>query len=431
MSTGAAVTTDKGYRVCRLICVTGANNNKFYNMTQISDSEFEAHWGRVDSTEDRKNYPMKDWDKIYKDKTKASKKPKPYTDVTHLYAEEAVNESTGETKSIFNKDRSSEVKKFIEQIMKYANQSVEANYTVSASKVTKAQVDHAQQILDVITDLFKVGNKADDINEKLIELYQIIPRKMKKVQEHLLPEGTSIKDKKQLKEYMDQILLVEQDALDAMSGQVAMQTKSKDATPEQKKEHDILHTLGLELKECVPAEIAMIKKMLGPNASQFVRAFRADNNATQAGYDKFLEKASNKKTALLWHGSRNENWWSIFQQGLKIRPSNAVLTGSMFGYGVYFADKAQKSIGYTSMSGSYWAKGGSKTAILALYEIHQGKQKEILNWQSSHSSLDEAKMKREGYDSVFAKGGADLRNNEYIVYNTYQSTIKFLVEIKA
>lgn len=426
----AEVTTEKGFKVVRLICVTGANNNKFYNMTQISADEFEAHWGRVDSTETRKNYPMSDWDSIYRDKTKASKKPKPYTDVTHLYAEESVNESAGTTKSIFNKDRSAEVKKFVEMLMKFANQSVEANYTVSASKVTKAQVDHAQQVLDAITGLFKVGNKADEINEKLIELYQIIPRKMKKVQEHLLPEGTSIKDKKQLQEYMNQILLVEQDALDAMAGQVAMNVKEKDATPEQKKEHDLLHTLGLELVDCRPAEIEMIKKMLGPNAKQFVRAFRAVNNQTQAGYDNFLKRAKDKKTALLWHGSRNENWWSIFQQGLKIRPSNAVLTGSMFGYGVYFADKAQKSIGYTSLSGSYWARGGSKTAILALYEIHQGKQKEILNWKSEHSSLDEAKMKRDGYDSVFAKGGADLRNNEYIVYNTNQSTIQYLVEIR-
>ena len=112
-----------------------------------------------------------------------------------------------------------------------------------------------------------------------------------------------------------------------------------------------------------------------------------------------------------------------------IRPSNAVITGSMFGHGVYFADKAQKSIGYTSLRGSYWASGSNGSAMLALYEIHQGKQKEILNWSNSHSQLNESKMTKEGYDSVFAKGGADLRNNEFITYNTDQSTIKYLVEI--
>ncbi len=36
--------------------------------------------------------------------------------------------------------------------------------------------------------------------------------------------------------------------------------------------------------------------------------------------------------------------------------------------------------------------------------------------------------KRE-FDSVFAKGGADLRNNEYIVYNSAQCTVSHLIEI--
>jgi poly [ADP-ribose] polymerase len=44
------------------------------------------------------------------------------------------------------------------------------------------------------------------------------------------------------------------------------------------------------------------------------------------------------------------------QTGLLIRPSGAVHTGSMFGDGIYFADKAQKSIGYSSLSGSHWTK---------------------------------------------------------------------------
>jgi poly [ADP-ribose] polymerase len=38
-------------------------------------------------------------------------------------------------------------------------------------------------------------------------------------------------------------------------------------------------------------------------------------------------------------------------------------------------------------------------------------------------------MEQEGYDSVFAKGGADLRNNEYIVYDGVQCTIAYIVEI--
>lgn len=101
----------------------------------------------------------------------------------------------------------------------------------------------------------------------------------------------------------------------------------------------------------------------------------------------------------------------------------------MFGDGIYFADKAQKSIGYSSLRGSYWTKGGDDKAFLALFDVHVGNQKEILHHTSNCYSLCQSVMDKEGYDSVFAKGGADLRNNEYIIYNGAQCTVSHLVEI--
>jgi poly [ADP-ribose] polymerase len=115
--------------------------------------------------------------------------------------------------------------------------------------------------------------------------------------------------------------------------------------------------------------------------------------------------------------------------GLLIRPSGAVHTGSMFGDGIYFADKAQKSIGYSSLRGSYWAHGGDNKAFLALFDVHLGNQKEILHHTSSCYSLSDKVLKTEGFDSVFAKGGADLRNNEYIIYQPEQCTVSHLIEI--
>jgi poly [ADP-ribose] polymerase 2/3/4 len=412
----------EGKKVARLICVTGENNNKFYNMTQLNESEFLAEWGRVEGSVETKKYPMSKWDSTYKSKTKPSKKPMPYTDVTHLHAE--VTSSKGGN-SMFHSERPKDVVKFVENLMRMAKESVERNYVISSQNVTKAQVDEAQDLLNKISVLLTKGQDSKEINDLLLELYKVIPRKMKKVQEHLI-QSVEIKTDSDLKTAKD-IFSAEQDALDAMSGQVAMNVKSSEDLDEE--EFDALESANLEAYECSPAEIEMIKSKMGPNAKQFVRAIRVRNRSTEERFNRFVASADNKKTDLLWHGSRNENWWSIFQQGLKIRPSNAVLTGSMFGYGVYFADKAQKSIGYTSLSGSYWAGGSAKTAVLALYEIHQGKQLEILNWKSEHSRLDESSMKRRGCDSVFAKGGADLRNNEYITYNTDQSTIRYLVEI--
>jgi len=52
-------------------------------------------------------------------------------------------------------------------------------------------------------------------------------------------------------------------------------------------------------------------------------------------FDDFVEQEQVKDVRLFWHGSRNENWWSIINTGLVLRPTNAVITGKMFGYGIY------------------------------------------------------------------------------------------------
>lgn len=107
----------------------------------------------------------------------------------------------------------------------------------------------------------------------------------------------------------------------------------------------------------------------------------------------------------------------------------SIKNNNWFGDGIYFADKAQKSIGYSSLRGSYWAHGGDNKAFLALFDVHLGTQKEILHHDSSCYKLSNNVLKKDGYDSVFAKGGADLRNNEYIVYKPEQCTVSHLIEI--
>lgn len=447
-----AITNSKGYKVARLICVTGENNNKFYNMEQINANEFVAKWGRVDVTEKTNPpAPMSEWDATYKDKTKANKKPKPYTDVTHLMTESTTSDGkTSSKSSVFHSDRDHEARKFIEMIMGFANKSVEENYTVSANKVTKIQVDEAQSVLNAISVLMIAADDGDrdvmtsNLNDKLLDLYKIIPRRMKKVQFHLVsPELFDYQNdekipmqlvdlKKKELEKVKTMFSDEQDALDVMAGQVSMITNEVAADVKKSKtENDILHALNLDLLPCSAAEIKMIQSKLGGNKGQFVRAYRAHNSKSEASFDKWLKNAKHNKADILWHGSRNENWWSIFQQSLKIRPSNAVLTGAMFGHGIYFADKADKSLGYSSLGGSRWAHGNAGKAILGLYEIHQGNQMIITNHKSEHQSLDEPKMKKKGFDSVYAKGGYDLVNNEYITYNDAQCTIRYLVEVKS
>jgi len=171
--------------------------------------------------------------------------------------------------------------------------------------------------------------------------------------------------------------------------------------------------------------------MMGGHAKQFKCAYQVINHSTQKDFEDFVQNNTNQKTELFWHGSRNENWLSILKEGLVLRPANAVITGKMFGYGLYFADKFRKSLNYTSLSGSYWANGTANRGFLALYNVHVGKQFKIKKHENWCYQLSEDNLRKQQKDanSLFAQGGADLRNNEYIIYNHHQCTVRYLVEV--
>jgi len=133
----------------------------------------------------------------------------------------------------------------------------------------------------------------------------------------------------------------------------------------------------------------------------------------------------NRGCHLLWHGSRTENWWSIFKNGLTLN-NNAIVTGKMFGQGLYFAPKAEKSMNYTSSSGSYWTGGNDKTGFMALYAVAMGKPYEIDHALSSYFTEKDLKH---GCHSVWGKAGRHLRNDECIIYDERQCDIKFLLEV--
>lgn len=397
-------------RTAKLIMVTAENNNKYYHMFEQADGTFKVEYGRVEKTRQVEIYDISLWDKKLREKIR-----KGYQDVTHLFADVAM--AAGGTLS-FSDITNKQVKQLLDTLQGYAKRTIQTNYTVTADNVTEAQVDAAQAVVDEISALIKIGTRAGQINPRLLKLYTIIPRQMKQVQDHLfidIDDATSLKN-------AEMKIDAEQSILDAMAGQVALNKKQKSNSTSA----NMLDAMGLEIEEATAADVTMIKKMMGPNANQFKKAFKVVNKKTEAAFKARVAAAKNKKVELLWHGSRNENWFNILGTGLLIRPSGAVHTGSMFGDGIYGANKAQKSIGYTSYSGSYWAGGKDSRAYLALFDFHVGSQK-ILT--SSCSSMNERKIKAEGYDSVYAKAGHSLRNDEFIVYNTSAVTVRFIIEI--
>lgn len=395
-------------RTAKLIMITENNNNKFYNMVD-NGTTISVEYGRVGATCQTASYSSHEWSKIYNSKVK-----KGYKDVTSLF----VTEDKGDKVSFL--DISDHyISSLIKKLEAYTKRQVSTNYNVTADSVTEKQIKEAQSLLN---GLMQIKNNREG-NKILLDLYSVIPRKMAKVTEHLLDENGDFKYGK-----IEDIIGKEQELLDTMSQQVSQVILTKENKDDKL---TLLDAMGIELFNVRPDQETMIKNKLASLSPNYIRGYRVENRKTKERFDKYIEKCKNKNTDLFFHGSRNENWLPILQTGLVLRPTNAVITGKMFGYGTYFADKAQKSWGYTSARGSYWAKGGADEAYMALFAVHTGNQFVIKRHESWHCSIDEKKLKAKGdYDSVFAEGGYDLRNNEFIVYNEAQTTVKYLIQMK-
>jgi poly [ADP-ribose] polymerase len=412
-------------KVAKLVMVTEDNNNKYYNMTE-ENGQILIERGRIDVTAIKeKPVSISKWNSLYNSKVK-----KGYVDQTHLFIDENQPVTPGQKDSSpsFADITDPLINKFITQLQSWANKSVEQNYTISTSKVTQKQIDAAQTILNDLSHLINIGVDIHDLNEMLLNLFKTLPRKMSHVQDYLIH---TINDKKSLDDAMDRITH-EQDLLDTMKGQVQVYAaQQKQSVSTGVKNQTLLEAMGLEFFNLSPQEkdIIFSKIQKREHKDIFKQGFHVNNVKTRKRFEEFVKNAENKKMELFFHGSRSENWFSILESGLMLRPTNAVINGKMYGFGNYYSDVFAKSLGYTSYNGARWTGGNSNSAILSLYDVHVGNQLKVTKWDHKHTSLNEKGLKQIGkYDSIFAPGGYDCINNEFIVYNEAQSTIKYIMQ---
>jgi poly [ADP-ribose] polymerase len=395
----------------RLIMVTSVNNNKFYNMKRLGTGSFEVAYGRVDKTCVTRTYPMSMWDKKYNEKIR-----KGYKDVTNLYMEDNTPVTT--TVDVASNDTTG----LLRRLQRFATGSIRRNYSVTSEKVTQAQIDKAQDFLNILSGLVTQNAfVAYDVNNYLLELYHAVPRLMANVRDHLLePQGfIDVSRAKQL-------VVTEQANIDVMAQQVRTHIPSAGNAVE----------INIEVHEATGKDVDLVRSEAEEESHRIRRVYQVINLETQANFDHDLAEAlasssERGKLKLLWHGSRNANWLSILDTGLLIRPTGVLTTGSMFGDGIYFAPRFRKSMGYTSLRGSYWADGRDDVAYMALFHVRVGKQLRMTRHDSSCYSFNRGYLDRKGgYDSVYAaRKGGFLLNDENIVYAPAQCTVAYLVEI--
>lgn len=428
--------TTKKYSYLRL--VSGElNSNKMYEMVDNENGTFTVFWGRMTGNHDddkksaqSKTYGMSEWDSKFKSKLK-----KGYEDATKYRAVSTLIE-TKNSKGVSVISNDKHVADLITALQRYAQQQTAAVYKVEAVGVTQEMIDDAQICVDELSNSLKnhFGKKDWSINafnKLLLKLFTIIPRRMIKVQDHLITDSVK-------REELERLVGDEQSNIDSMASQVTQNKATTDTTQDDalmKKQQTVLDSLGLDMELVTDAAtIKLVKEKSQEHANRVLRIFKVINRATQRDFDNCLKHASNKKTDLLWHGSRNQNWWFIVQQGLKIRPSGAVHTGSLLGHAVYFANMCIKSLGYTDTG--KWVNGKNTTSLfMGLYEVNVGCPLEMKN-KAYAINNPKQELFNKGFNSVHAFKGCNMgwgtmKMDEITIYNSNQSTIKYLIEFAA
>lgn len=403
----------------------GVDSNKYYRMTPNGDT-FTVEFGRVGATPQTKTYPMSKWNS-----TLSSKLKKGYVDRSDLM-QEVIADSKVEDKSNgvdeFDLVQNLSVREIVKRLWDYANKTIQSAYSVRAEAVTQAMIDTAQEKIDYIAANYKNWS-VEEFNKNLNELFIIVPRKMKRVSDCLVSDSS---------EY-DKKLSEEQSLLDTMAGQVYKpKAKIADTDSEIKASESILQKMGITMEEATKEDIAKIKKAMGDSAGKFYKAWRVTNFETEKNYQKFTTENNIGNVKLLCHSSRNQNWFNILKMGLKIRPAGAIATGSMFGLGIYWSNPEKykggvaKSIGYTSLGG-YWTRDYQNCGFLAFFDVAIGDSVNAYSFDSKYYSYNLERLKKDNPKawSLWAHGNTSmLRNDEIIVYDDRQMTIRYLVEIR-
>lgn len=393
------------------------NLNDYYKTTDLGGGEWGSTSGRIGERQGRnrraKNAVVpkshRDWEFGFRI---LEKQLDGYQDKFECHSVKTVRSKTpGATVAGIEDIR---VADLIERLMRYAQEAICENYTVSYTDVTQEMVRQANACIANIRKSRDVG----EVNRYLTELMHIIPRRID-------GRGTAGVHS-MLAQSMDELASIlerEKELLDIMESQIMVNQKSQ-------AEENILDRMGICIRPAMPEEFEEAKRALnGGLQSKLKVVYRVVNTATQEKFDKIIENEHPTKR-LFWHGSKNRNWFSILQKGLLLNP-DAAITGKMFGQGIYFAPSATKSWGYTSSPTAKWTSESGQCAFMALFDTAYGKPFEVYDHSLFGYGFSYADLKRNAPDCDCVHAKADrgmLFADEVIFYCEEQITVKYLCE---
>lgn len=292
------------------------------------------------------------------------------------------------------------------------NASITANgIETPLGVLTIGQIEKGQAILDdLVAEFGKKKPKADSLTDLSGDFYTVIPhrfgRSREAAQEAVLDTAEKLNAKQETLQLMRDMLSVNGDANVLHSPEVERKYKA----------------LNCGISGVSADKFAEIRKYVEGSVVRKWSKFTVRNVwqvRRQGEYDGFAEQTGN--TRLLFHGSAVRNWVGILSRGLLL-PKIVVTLGvrrtdaGWLGNGIYFGDAICTSAGYAH-------PGSRKTRFVAVASVALGKMKDYRKITFGLAKPPD------GFDSCHGVRGSEFNDDEYVVYDTRQQRLEYLVEI--
>ena len=263
----------------------------------------------------------------------------------------------------------------------------------------------------------------EEFNAQVMKLMAISPRKIDQYRGMTVKSYLAVQMPTQAEQEQEfaRIIAREESLLRAMDAMVGTpQTKAgKPIGGQSKLFGDV--TVSVAPDDEKNKVVSRLSKELQPLVRN---VFKMDAAGQSERFTKYCEANGITDKKFFWHGSRNENWLSIITKSLMLNP-NAVITGKMWGCGIYFAPSSMKSWNYTSFLGTTWAGGNSDSAFMGLFETAYGNPYCPTSIVHGTAKL----LKENNANCLHAKKDVcGLRNDEVVFFDEDAICIRYLVE---
>ncbi len=400
------------YKHVFLTCINPESNNyKYYELIPSGEDFFNVKYGRMSdnlltftpsgrTTQDPYDSRLY-WIRYYE------KLSKGYVDNSDIYIGGRSNRTLRRKKDVdedgLHISKSLEDKLYYD-LMSYSKKVVKDNLMIT--KMTSSQLERYNELY---FELCGTRN-LEEFNNKLLELYSVCPRKISNVSAEMASNAERRK-----------MILEKEKDLNASINAVFGKNRDKEEIDQAE---NPFRKMDIELYSATYEQRKHVLDHLYEELKPQVRnIYRVIPTKQKEKFERYLSDHQITNVKELWHGSRNENWFSIIEKGLLLYP-DAVITGKMFGDGIYFASNIYKSLNYTSLRGSFWSRGNASVGYMGLFATAYGDPLIVQN----PKDYCEDDLKSLGKNCVHAEAGSSLRNDEIIFYNEDAVLLNYIVE---